>query len=51
MGKFAKRRNHMQYIRITSENIDSDPDVLEYFIFSFTADFGEIIKDYIAEAQ
>lgn len=24
MGKFAKRRNHMQYIRITSENIDSE---------------------------
>ena len=31
--------------------MDADPAVLEYFIFSFTADFGEIIKDYIAEAQ
>lgn len=30
--------------------MDADPDVLDYFIFSFTADFGEIIKDYIAEA-
>ena len=34
-----------------SEAMDAAPDVLEYFIFSFTADFGEIIKDYIAEAQ
>ena len=33
------------------EPMDAAPDVLEYFIFSFTADFGEIIKDYIAEAQ
>ena len=30
---------------------DIDPAVLEYFIFSFTADFGEIIKDYIAEIE
>ena len=34
-----------------AEPMDAVPDVLEYFIFSFTADFGEIIKDYIAEAQ
>lgn len=34
-----------------AEPMDTAPDVLEYFIFSFTADFGEIIKDYIAEAQ
>ena len=34
-----------------AELMDAAPDVLEYFIFSFTADFGEIIKDYIAEAQ
>ena len=34
-----------------AEPMDAAPDVLEYFIFSFTADFGEIIKDYIAEAQ
>ena len=26
-------------------------DALEYFIFSFTLDFGEIIKDYIAEER
>ena len=32
-----------------AEPMDADPAVLEYFIFSFTADFGEIIKDYIAE--
>ena len=32
-----------------AEPMDADPVVLEYFIFSFTADFGEIIKDYIAE--
>ena len=25
------------------------PAVLEYFIFSFTADFGEVIQDLIAE--
>ena len=34
-----------------AEPMDAAHDVLEYFIFSFTADFGEIIKDYIAEAQ
>ena len=34
-----------------AEPMDAAPDVLEYFIFSFTADFGEIIKDYIAEAE
>ena len=27
----------------------SDPDVLDYFLFSFLADFGEIIKDYLLE--
>ena len=27
------------------------PDTLEYFLFSFIADFGEIIKDYIAVAN
>ena len=26
-------------------------EALEYFIFSFNTDFGEIIKDYIAEAN
>ena len=31
--------------------MDADPAVLECFLFSFTSDFGEIIKDYIAEAQ
>lgn len=34
-----------------AEPMDADPEVLEYFIFSFTADFGEIIKDYIAEMK
>ena len=34
-----------------AEPMDADPAVLEYFIFSFTADFGEIIKDYITEAK
>ena len=34
-----------------AEPMDAAPDVLEYFIFSFTADFGDIIKEYIAEAQ
>ena len=30
-----------------AEPMDADPAVLEYFIFSFTADFGEIIKELI----
>lgn len=34
-----------------AEPMGADPVVLEYFIFSFTADFGEIIKDYIAEIE
>lgn len=33
-----------------ADPMDADPAVLEYFIFSFTADFGEIITDYLAEA-
>jgi len=33
-----------------SEEAESmDAAVLEYFIFSFTADFGEVIQDLIAE--
>lgn len=32
-----------------AEPMDADPAVLEYFIFSFTADFGEIIQDFIAD--
>ena len=31
-----------------AEPMDADPAVLEYFIFSFTAGFGGIIKDYLA---
>ena len=27
----------------------SDPDVLEYFLFSFLTDFGETLKCYISE--
>lgn len=34
-----------------AEPMDADPAVLEYFIFSFMADFGENIKDYIAEVK
>ena len=34
-----------------AEPMGAEPAVLEYFIFSFTADFGEIIKDYIAEIE
>lgn len=34
-----------------AEPMDADPGVLDYFIFSFISDFGEIIKDYIAEAE
>ena len=30
-----------------AEPMDADPAVLEYFIFSFTADFGEVIQDLI----
>ena len=32
-----------------AEPMDADLAVLEYFIFSFTADFGEVIQDLIAE--
>ena len=32
-----------------AEPMGADPDVLEYFIFSFTADFGEIVQDLIAD--
>ena len=34
-----------------ADPMDADPAVLEYFIFSFMADFGEIIKDYITETK
>ena len=27
----------------------ADPDILEYFIFSFTTDFGEAMQDLIAD--
>lgn len=29
----------------------ANPEALDYFLFSFTADFGEIIKDYIADGM
>lgn len=32
-----------------AEPMDADPDVLEYFIFSFIADFGEVMQELIAE--
>lgn len=32
-----------------AEPMDAAPAVLEYFIFSFMADFGELIQDFIAE--
>ena len=32
-----------------AEPMDADPDVLEYFIFSFMADFGEAMQDLIAD--
>lgn len=28
----------------------TNPEALDYFLFSFMADFGEIIKDYIADS-
>ena len=31
--------------------MDADPAVLEYFIFSFTADFGEAMQDIIADEK
>jgi hypothetical protein len=34
-----------------AEPMDADPDVLEYFIFSFTADFGEVMQDIIADEK
>lgn len=34
-----------------AEPMNADPAVLEYFIFSFTADFGEIMQDIIANEE
>lgn len=34
-----------------AEPMDADPDVSEYFIFSFTADFGEVMQDIIADEK
>ena len=34
-----------------AEPMDADPAVLEYFIFSFTADFGEAMQDIIADEK
>ncbi|MGF0008605.1 hypothetical protein ACQRBP_14955 [Eubacteriales bacterium SGI.150] len=34
-----------------AEPMDADPDVLEYFIFSFTAGFGEVMQDIIADEK
>ena len=34
-----------------AEPMDADPDVLEYFIFFFTADFGEVMQDIIADEK
>ncbi len=33
----------------TAENLLISPAGLEYFIFSFTADFGEAMQDIIAD--
>ena len=32
-----------------AEPMGADPDVLEYFLFSLTADFGEVMQDIIAD--
>ena len=32
-----------------AETMDADPAALEYFIFSFMADFGEVMQDIIAD--
>lgn len=34
-----------------AQTMDADPAVLEYFIFSFTADFGEVMQDIIADEK
>lgn len=34
-----------------AEPMDAAPDVLEYFIFSFTADFGEVMQGIIADEK
>lgn len=34
-----------------AELMEDNVKVLEYFIFSFLADFGEIIKDYLADSS
>ena len=37
------------YFSREAEPMDTDPDALDYFLFSFTASFGEIIQDLIAD--
>ena len=32
-----------------AEPMGADPDVLEYFLFSLAADFGEVMQDIIAD--
>ena len=34
-----------------AEPMDADPDVLEYFIFSFTAEFVDVMQDIIADEK
>ena len=34
-----------------AEPMDADPAVLEYFIFTFTADFVEVMQDIIADEK
>lgn len=38
-------------LRLSEEaaSMGAHPEALDYFLFSFTADFGEIIKDYISD--
>ena len=41
--------NGLAFFSEEAEPMDAEPDVLEYFIFSFMADFGEVMQELIAE--
>ena len=49
MNPPADRGKLFKIIKMLYGLMDADPDVLEYFIFSFMADFGEVMQELIAE--
>ena len=51
--KIIKMLYGLMGLRFSDEaaQISAHKDALEYFIFSFTLDFGEIIKEYLIEEK